>query len=105
MEPIIIINNSTDQNNSQVVIFQPGVGESELTATASHVLSIAKGETVSVPVAEDKVFVAVSAVEGLKGQLVNAATFLTPVVTVLAGQTVVISGDAVRGYGIKVENV
>jgi len=50
MEPIIIINNSTDQNNSQVVIFQPGVGESELTAIASHVLSIGTGEKVSLPV-------------------------------------------------------
>ncbi len=55
MSQITIINNSTDQNNSQVVIFE-STSNSKF-ATAAHFLSLASGAKSSIAVAENTKFI------------------------------------------------
>ncbi|MDB5088883.1 MAG: hypothetical protein JWR09_2877 [Mucilaginibacter sp.] len=107
MDELNFINNSNDANNSQIVIFQQNVSDTdELEAPVSlHLVSVKTGSSASVPVAAaGKFHVAIITPEiTVVDGIMRIEEISTPAVLMKAGQTASISGDSDSGYEISVE--
>jgi len=102
MSQINIINNSTDQNNSQVVIFE--ATSNSKFATAAHFFSLTSGAKSIIPVAENtKFYVSIISPEiTFDGGIMTIQEHSSPAVEINADQTAVISGDLQSGYKLTV---
>ena len=107
MEELNFINNSTDTNNSQIVIFgQNDTGTDEAVAPVTlHIFSLNSGDSVSLPVKTNGEFhVAIITPEiTVNDGIMTIKEISSPVVLMNVGQTAAISGDADSGYEIFVE--
>ncbi|MDB4919328.1 hypothetical protein [Mucilaginibacter sp.] len=103
MDELNFINNSSDQNNSSIVIFQPSV--QSLVETAWLVVSLNAGAVKSVPVTADTQFhVAIINPEiTVNGGVMKIGALSAPAVSMVSGQTAYITGESDSGYEINVE--
>lgn len=102
MGQLNFINNSTDQNNAHIVIFE--AGSTSKLAIASHFLSLASGAKSNIQVAENtKFYVSIISPEvAFDGGIMTIKEQSTPAVEINAGQTAIVSGDLKSGYQLTI---
>jgi hypothetical protein len=102
MSQLTFVNQSTDQNNSQIVIFSSDAVSASNSLTAWGVLSIAPGAQSNVSVDADTEFYmsVISPAVTFNGEIINFGEHSSPTTKITAGQTAVIIGSAKSGYQI-----
>ena len=107
MDQLNFINESNDQNNSQVVIFQQSSQLMGEIPIAWRIIPLGTGATASVPVDNNATFfVAIANPEiVVNGGIMTIKEFSTPAVAMTAGQTAFITGDAGLGYIVVVKDI
>lgn len=105
MDDLNIINSSNDKNNSGVVIFEPNAGPHSKLATAWHIVTVPSGATANIP-AKSGIEYHASVINpeiSVNGGILTMKEISSPSVTIKAGQTGIITGDATSGYTIAVK--
>jgi hypothetical protein len=106
MDQLNFINESNDQNNSQVVVFQQNSRLLDEIPVAWRIIPLGPGATASVPVDNNAAFfVAIANPEiEVNGGIMTIKEFSTPAIAMTAGETAYVTGDADSGYLITVKN-
>ena len=105
MDGLNFINQSNDTNNSSIVIFEPNVGATNKLVTAWHVVTLPPGATANVAAKANTLYHAavINPEISVSGGILTMKEISSPAVTIKAGQTAAITGDAASGYTIAVK--
>ncbi len=105
MDGLNFINQSNDKNNSSIVIFESNAGVNNKLAAAWHIVTLPPGAKANVAAKADTVYHAavINPEISVNGGLMTIKEVTSPAVTIKAGQTAAITGDATSGYVIAIK--